>query len=397
MKKITNLLIPIVVLILAAAAFKCLSPGKITVYSLSGDEIRIKTSQAEEYFSDGYYPNPVQTVYAPNGKSMIIYQDEFTDYSNVGWFSEEPIIIYTPTGRKTYIEPSLLDNYLARGYFEEPLITMYSSDGKEELSVKESEIDAYTTDGWSTERPEHEGLDELFAKIESYVLTRNGDWGVFVQDMQTNEYLSLNEKKYSGASLIKLFTMAAIYDAENNGKIEITPNIQNSLEQMITVSSNSAFNYLTRILGNGSTSQGFDEENRYTASIGCSNTSHNSELVEYDGYKAFYKGNNRTSPRDCGHILTLIYKGKLVSKEASEKMLNLLKAQTRTWKIPAALPEGTVVANKTGETSTAEADAAIVYSPGGDYVLCVIGNGNVDSGTQTIKEISRITYEYFNS
>lgn len=336
-------------------------------------------------------------MYAPNGKSAVIYQDEFADYSNVGWFSEEPITVYTPTGRKTHIEPSMLNDYLSRGYFEEPLVTLYSADGKEEISVKQSEISSYIGSGWSTEHPEREGLEELFAQIESYVLTCDGDWGVFVQDMQTNEYLTLNEKKYSGASLMKLFTMAAIYNAEDNGTLEITSAIQNQLEQMITVSSNSAYNYLTKILGNGNTSRGFDIENEHTVSLGCSNTSHNSELVEYDGYKAYYKGNNRTSPRDCGHILALIYKGKLVSQTASEKMLNLLKAQTRTWKIPSALPEGTVVANKTGETSKVEADAAIVYSPGGDYVLCVIGNGNVDGGTQTIQKISQITYDYFNN
>ncbi len=397
MKKSKKLLLPLMIIIIAAAAFKCSHDSKITVYNPDGSELRIKSSQSDEYFANGYYAEPVQTVYAPNGKSAVIYQDEFADYSNVGWFSQEPVTIYTPTGRKTYIEPSMLDDYLSRGYFEEPLVTLYSSDGKEEISVKQSEISSYTDSGWSTERPEREGLEDLFAQIESYVLTCDGDWGVFVQDMQTNEYLTLNEKKYSGASLMKLFTMAAIYNAEDNGTLEITSAIQNQLEQMITVSSNSAYNYLTRTLGGGNTSNGFDVENEYTSSLGCSNTSHNSELVEYDGYKAYYKGNNRTSPRDCGHILTLIYKGKLVSQTASEKMLNLLKAQTRTWKIPSALPEGTVVANKTGETSKVEADAAIVYSPGGDYVLCVIGNGNVDSGTQTIQKISRITYDYFNN
>ena len=165
---------------------------------------------------------------------------------------------------------------------------------------------------------------------------------------------------------------------------------------MITISSNSAFNYLTRQLGGGSPAKGFDVDNAFIKSVGCTNTQHSSELVEHDGYKAFYKGNNRTSPRDCGRILTMIYKGKLVSAEASEQMLNLLKNQTRRWKIPASLPEGTVIANKTGETSTVEADAAIVYSPGADYVICIIGNGDVSSGSATIHGISRIVYDYFN-
>lgn len=72
--------------------------------------------------------------------------------------------------------------------------------------------------------------------------------------------------------------------------------------------------------------------------------------------------------------------------------------QQSTYKIPAALPDNTVCANKTGEVSDAENDAAIIYSPGGDYILCIM-SGKWSSGNEAIshiRDISRIVYNHFN-
>lgn len=397
MKKIFKLLIPVIICVIIAVCISNCVQDKKTLYKPDGETIAVSADEVNEYLSQGYYTEPVQLVYAPNGKTACIYTSQFNDYSNVGWFSQPPVKLLSPTGSTVYIEPSLFDEYLSKGYLEEPLVTLYSADGEQTVSVKQSETDAYIAQGYLTEPPEREGLSDLLTQLESYVMNRSGNWGVFVQDMQTNEYLTLHEQKYSGASLIKLFTMASVYNQIEAGALTKTPQIEDQLRQMITISSNSAFNFLTRQIGGGSPGKGFDVDNAFISSIGCTNTQHSSELIERDGYKAYYKGNNRTSPRDCGRILTMIYKGTLVSQDASAQMLDLLKNQTRTWKIPESLPEGVVVANKTGETSTVEADAAIVYSPGGDYVICIIGNGNVSSGTATIHEISRIVYNYFNS
>ena len=172
--------------------------------------------------------------------------------------------------------------------------------------------------------------------------------------------------------------------------------ISESLSLMITESSNIDCNELTEALGGGDAVKGFEVENRNTSAIGCKNTIHQSELVDGTGETTFI-GFNRTSPADCARVLEFIYKRKLVSESASDEMLDLLKRQERTWKIPAGLPEGAMTANKTGETDTVEADAAIVYSPACDYVICVIGNGDISSqGVENIQTVSKMTYEYFN-
>ncbi len=277
---------------------------------------------------------------------------------------------------------------------EDSYITVYSADGGEK-KIRPYDLAEYQSVGWMDEMPEREGMAELRDGISSYISGIPGEWGVFVKRMDTNEYLTINESQYSGASLIKLFTMAAVYNEIAAGSMAMSDDIRESLDLMIVESSNLECNRLTAALGGGDTVTGFNVENRNTAALDCQNTSHQSELVDGTGSTTFV-GFNRTSPADCAKVLELIYKRKLVSEEASAQMLDMLKRQERTWKIPASLPEGTVTANKTGETDTVEADAAIVYSPACDYVICVIGNGSVGSGVENIQTISRMTYEYLN-
>lgn len=279
---------------------------------------------------------------------------------------------------------------------DQPFIMVYSTDGSEKM-IRPYDLVEYQAIGWSDEIPAKEGLLDLKDSLVNYISGIPGDWGVYIKRMDTNEYISINERQYSGASLIKLFTMAAVYNEIAVGNITKTDAVTNDLTLMITESSNSACNALTAALGGGDTVTGFGVENFHTASIECTNTIHQSELVDGSGKKVTFVGFNRTSPADCAKIMELIYKRKLVNEASSDEMLGLLKRQQRTWKIPASLPDGTVTANKTGETDTAEADAAIVYSPACDYVICVIGNGNVGGGIENIRTISRMTYDYFNN
>lgn len=67
----------------------------------------------------------------------------------------------------------------------------------------------------------------------------------------------------------------------------------------------------------------------------------------------------------------------LVSEDASNEMLELLLQQEVDYKIPESLPSNVKVANKTGETDDCENDCAIVYSNGGDYIICMMSEGGI--------------------
>ena len=78
-------------------------------------------------------------------------------------------------------------------------------------------------------------------------------------------------------------------------------------------------------------------------------------------------------------------------------MKNLLLGQTVRQKIPAGIPSGIKVANKTGETSSVQHDMAIVYGKKTDYVICVFSStGNENYSVTRIRNISRTVYNYLN-
>ncbi len=334
------------------------------------------------------------TVYRPD-ETLEVPARDINAYLNDGWYDAPVVNIYRADGLVSCVYQSDADFHLSNGWFPEPVVLLYNSEGRSEY-IPQTEAAAYVESGWTSDPPSRESLEDLKAEIVDYLSRRAGDWGVFVKRTDTNEYLSIGERSYSSASLIKLFCMNAVYTAINDGSITKTDEIADDLEQMITESSNAAFNRLTEILGGGSTAEGFEKDDEIIKSLGFSNTQHMSELIDESGDHAIYLAANLTSPMDCGLLLEKIYDRELVTEEASAEMQSLLLRQTRTWKIPESLPEGTVVANKTGENNNVEGDAAIVYSPACDYIICVIGNGDMSSGVETIQTVSRMTYDYFN-
>lgn len=247
--------------------------------------------------------------------------------------------------------------------------------------------------GFATSR---QGLSALKAELISMTENYSGSWSIYVKDIDNNEYLTINNVQRYSASLIKLYCAATAYDLMDKGKLEQTETIERLMEEMISISDNDAFNLMVMNCAEDNshvTGRGVIQD--YIDKNGYANTTITSILVP-TRYKApSSPGRNSTSVADCGLLLEKIYKGKCVSPEASEQFLDLLLNQTHVNKIPAGLPEGTKCANKTGETDEYQHDAAIVYSPGGDYILCIMSS-NCGAAITNIQDISATVYDYFN-
>ena len=169
---------------------------------------------------------------------------------------------------------------------------------------------------------------------------------------------------------------------------------------MITVSDNDAANALVEILGNGDTTVGMAAVNTFCQNHGFTDTSMGRLLLQSNE-----NGDNYTSANDCGRFLKEIYQtynntssdGTLAHADA---MYGLLKMQERRNKIPADMPEGVNVANKTGELDTVENDAGIVYNTakGIDLVICFMSENLSDTGNAqaVIAQDSRMIYGYYN-
>jgi len=333
---------------------------QITMYSAESDPVSVPLSKASELHQSGWYNAPVTTMYSADGRSETVYVSEVPMREKDGWYKES--------------------------------IATIIRNGEAKI-IPFSESDKYRSDGWSVSEY-NLNLSELGTKIKDFVSHKKGRYGIYVKNLATNDVLILNDGQYSSASIIKLFTMATLFDETNKGNLSPDERVRSQLKSMITVSDNQCANNLVSVIGHGDCRTGFETINEFAHSMGCINTQHFSQFEINNRYIAF--GKNLASPYDCGILLEKIYNKTLISEEASQQMLELLKNQQLTNKIPNPLPQGTVTANKTGETSRIESDVAIVFSPKCDYIICVLTN-DAPSGIEDIRHISKLTYDYFNS
>ena len=238
-------------------------------------------------------------------------------------------------------------------------------------------------------------LKKLKAKLKKKIKGYRGTYSVYVKNLDTNEYLVINDKQMPPASLIKLYNMGTVFDQIEKRKLKRSSSIKSNLHSMITVSSNDSYNNLLDAIGNGNALKGANMVSKFCQTHGYKNTNCGGTLMP-SYHKPMRTGKRAfTTARDCGHILEDIYRGNLVSSSASKQMLSLLKKQTRKSKIPAGLPKGVKSTNKTGEYEARQHDAAIVFSENTDYIIVIMTEG--DSGAiGHIRTLSKATYDYFN-
>ena len=240
------------------------------------------------------------------------------------------------------------------------------------------------------------GLKKLDKKLKGMLKGYRGTWCVYVKNLDTNEYLVINNQKVKAASLIKMYNMATVYNQINRKKMKETHSVKSLLKSMITVSSNEAYNnLLPKIGGSKGTVGGLKAITKFSHKQGYKDTNAGGTLSPSAAGNSVWLSSSYTTVRDCGHILEDIYRGTLVNEKASKKMLSLLKQQTRKSKIPAGLPKGVKSANKTGEYEARQHDAAIVFSKKADYVIVVMTEGD-GSSISHIHSVSRVVYNYFN-
>ena len=230
-------------------------------------------------------------------------------------------------------------------------------------------------------------------------------WAVSVLDLKTGAEGDLNgDVKMASASVMKVFLMATIYDrvcypASENRHISFEESYDGELKQlitdMITVSDNAAANTLLERLGGGDATAGMAVVNEFCQENGYAQTSFGRKFLE-----APTTGDNWTSANDCRNLLASIWQGTCVNAEASGKMLEYLKNQTRTGKIPAGISDSdAITANKTGELAGdygqyVENDIAVVEHGDHAYILCVLSEDLQDNGTaiSRIQELSAQVY-----
>ncbi|MDT9598238.1 class A beta-lactamase [Sphingosinicella rhizophila] len=208
----------------------------------------------------------------------------------------------------------------------------------------------------------------------------------------------------------------------------VSLSVHNLLELMITHSDNTATDVLTELAGGpagatawlraqGITDQRIDRDTRALLRdfFGLPATGPLAEAFERAAkadpslgerssrpFPAFDNDVRDTStPEAMANLLTRIFSGKAL-KPASTKVLTDIMERTKTGKtrLKGLLPEGTVVAHKTGTIGGTVNDAGVITLPGeaGQIVIAVYikkGEAPTPVRERTIAEIARAVYDYY--
>ena len=191
------------------------------------------------------------------------------------------------------------------------------------------------------------------------------------------------------ASIVKMFMMDYVFYRINTvGDVSLSDTyegitVETLLEEMITVSDNHAANVFMNAFG-------MDTFNAYFAENGYTDTCLKRKMLDYDAMDAGIE--NYTSVNDVLKFFKKLYANRDAAPYSD--MLDLLLRQTRRGKIPANLPEGVRIANKTGELADVQNDVAIIFSEGGDFALALLVSDISDVG-DAITAMSRTASDIY--
>lgn len=244
-------------------------------------------------------------------------------------------------------------------------------------------------------------MDQLLVQVNQLLPQNNGMWSVYVCNLLKGTEGTISSTPMQAASLIKLFIMGSVYENyEVLSSQHDRDTLDNTIHNMIIVSDNDAANTLVNWLGNGNNAEGMAKVNAFCQAHGYADTQMNRMLLA-----GTENGDNYTSVKDCGTFLKEIYQicNNMPTESTltnAQAMYYHLKMQQRNNKIPAQMPEGVHVANKTGELSDVENDAGIIFdtAKGINLVVCFMSQNlnNTGAAQEAIAANARAIYGYYN-
>jgi len=255
---------------------------------------------------------------------------------------------------------------------------------------------------------------ELVEDLEKASRAYSGRVGIYIKDLETGKSWEYNaDRRFPSASLIKVPIMAAVFESIRDGRLSLDTQIKltrglrvggsGSLKwvregtslsvmeiiyKMITESDNTATKMLIDSVGMDYLASAFREMDLEQTNITPEGMSLSSRPVRRENY---------TTAREMGGLMERIYSGRLVDREASEFMLDVLKHNKSRTRLRRGLPLGWEIGHKTGLLRKACHDVGVVFSPRGDFVIAVLTAEvpSYSSAKTFISRVAKLTYKYY--
>jgi beta-lactamase class A len=242
----------------------------------------------------------------------------------------------------------------------------------------------------------------LEQRIEAELRSYDGTMGLYIDDLQGNVITRFPDEPFETASTIKVYILAALYEAVERGTASLSDmltceerfwidgsgilgslevgtvlSVKNVATLMIIVSDNIATNMLIDYLG-------LENINECILRLGCKDTKlHN--VLDFAKYHQL----GTTTPRDYASMFIRIQNRTLISPTASEQMWDILRQQHYNSMLVRSLPQYYVdpdnydeqlfwFASKSGSMNACRNDGGIITTPYGSYVIVMLNKNFSD-------------------
>ena len=265
----------------------------------------------------------------------------------------------------------------------------------------------------------------LEIKVRELLESQNGTFAIAFKNLEDGNEILINEDEiFHAASTMKTPVMIEVYRKKMIGEISLDDSIfvKNEFESivdkstfqlsefddsdkntydkigryislrelvfdMITISSNFATNLVIKYIG-------AENINNTMNNIGAKNIN---VLRGVEDIKAFEKGlNNTTSARDLLVIYEKLANGKVLNKDLSNEMVEILKNQKYDDIIPKYLPKEIEVAHKDGWINGVRHDSGIVFLENGVSYVLILLSKNLDNELEGADMLAKVSLEIYN-
>ncbi|MEN8191517.1 MAG: class A beta-lactamase [Bacteroidota bacterium] len=272
------------------------------------------------------------------------------------------------------------------------------------------------------------GLEGLREEIDKIILDKNATFGIGIYDFKNDDTLFINkDKQFAMMSVVKFPQAVAILDQVDKGKLDYDMNIhfensdlrQNTysplrnqttgidtnitlvegLSYTVSKSDNNVYDKFFKIL------RDTEVVEKYLQNLGLNNTTVGTDYANME-VNTIYA--NKSTPKDMLELLRMLHDNEILSKKSNEVLWQkMVETFTGPDRIKGLLPEGTIVAHKTGTSgkdengvTAAYNDVGIVNLPNGTIFAIVVfiadSKEKSNINARAIAEISKAVYDYLN-
>lgn len=262
---------------------------------------------------------------------------------------------------------------------------------------------------------------KLQKKVAELVQGFNGTIGVYIKNLENGKTVAINaDTVFPTASVVKVPILMGVMDKISRGELSYHQNLRyrdsllyagvdilgsfkdterielsKVLMLMLTMSDNTASLWLQSLAGGGL------RINQLMDSAGLVHTRVNSRTPGREAIRNVY-GWGQTTPREMAMLFERMYKGEMISRAASDKMLRLLNRNYFDLAAASQVPPYAAVFTKYGAVNQTRNEVLLVQGPSSKYVFSIFTKNNKDQSWKNSNEaweitrkLSRLLWNYF--